>query len=61
MRERLAAGLRRRTARVEDGAGAGLDVAEAVRAGRVEELGVLEGRHDRQQGVEAGVRLRRTG
>lgn len=54
-------GFRRRAARFQDPAGDRLDMAQAVRARRVQRLGVLERRHDGQQGVEAGLRLRRAG
>jgi hypothetical protein len=36
-------------------------MAEAVRARRVQQLGVLEGGHDGEEGVEPGVRLGRAG
>lgn len=53
----LAARVRRRTARLQDGACTRLDVAQARRARRVEEFGVLEGGHHGEQGVQAGLGL----
>nr|WP_303711629.1 hypothetical protein [Kutzneria buriramensis]WKX10665.1 hypothetical protein Q4V64_25465 [Kutzneria buriramensis] len=57
----FAARLRRRTARLQDLAGARLDVPQADGARGVQEFGVLERGHHGEQGVQPGLGLRGAG